>query len=145
MIESNVPNAAKIACSIMKRIPYLQTCQHRLHVLYLVHDVLQTEAARKDAARPLITAFRPYLVWMLRPSYQLAQAQPGEDSNKVLRLLGLWVERGIITANESEEMKLMITANKLPDVPKPVSTIGVQGGAPNIQPAGVVPARPLLG
>jgi len=37
-----------------------------------VHDVLQTEAARKDGVRPLIRAFKPYLLWILRPAYQLA-------------------------------------------------------------------------
>jgi len=75
-----------------------------------VHDVLQTEAARKDGVRPLIRAFKPYLLWILRPAYQLAlSVSPnGKESQQVLRLLQLWVERGIFVNKESEECRILI-------------------------------------
>lgn len=111
-IESNNANAPLIAGHIMKRISFLPTGAHRLHVMYLIHDVLQTEAARKDSARPLIRAFKPYLIWIMRPAYQLAQQinPAGEDCPRILRLLQLWVERSIIEAKEAEEMKALVTA-----------------------------------
>jgi len=115
-IENNSAIAQQIAGHIMKRIVFLPTCAHRLHVLYLVHDVLQTEAARKDSMRPLIRAFKSYLVWILRPAYQLAltSSATGSDSGRVLRLLQLWVERGIIEKTEAEEIQTVISASELP-------------------------------
>ena len=35
--------------------------------LYLVHEIFVSELARQDGARPLISAFKPCLVWMVRP------------------------------------------------------------------------------
>jgi len=109
-MECNSAIAPQIAGHIMKRISFIPTCAHRLHVLYLVHDVLQTEAARKDGVRPLIRAFKPYLLWILRPAYQLAlSVSPnGEESQRVLRLLQLWVERAILVNKESEEFRILI-------------------------------------
>lgn len=115
-VEQNVGIAQQIAGHFMKRIVFLPTCSHRLHVLYLIHDLLQTEAARKDGGRELIRAFKPYLVWIVRPSFQLAlSASPnGEDGGRVLRLLQLWVERQILSKSEAEEMKALVTATDLP-------------------------------
>jgi hypothetical protein len=115
-IEANAAIAQQIAGNIMKRIGFLKTCGHRLHILYLVHDVLQTEAARKDSQKPLIRGFRPYLVWILRPCFQLAKNAGTAEGDKVLRLLQLWVERAILTTRESEELRLIITAPDLPGV-----------------------------
>jgi len=117
-VECNSAMAPQIASSITRGLPYLRSCAHRLHVLYLVHDVLQTEAARKDSPRHLIRAFRPYLPWMLRPCYQLAvaAAPAGEDGGRVLRLLELWVERGILEPSEAVEMRALIVARELPGV-----------------------------
>uniref|UniRef100_A0A7S1RVK3 CID domain-containing protein n=1 Tax=Alexandrium catenella TaxID=2925 RepID=A0A7S1RVK3_ALECA len=147
-IECNSAIAPQIASQIMKRLVFIQTCSHRLHVLYLVHDVLQTEAARKDGMRPLIRAFKQYLPWILRPAYQLAQsASPsGEEGAKVLRLLQLWVERGIIVQSEAEDMRALATPSQLP-LPSQVRVTAAQ--LPRPPPAGTPavvrtppPARP---
>lgn len=116
-IEANVGIGQQIAGQMMKRIVFIPTCSHRLHVLYLVHDVLQTEAARKEPGKPLIRAFKPYLVWLLRPAYQLARksSTSGDESQRVLRLLQLWVERSILTQQESDEVRTLIVANELPN------------------------------
>lgn len=111
-IECNSALVPMIAGQIMKRIGYLPTASHRLHLLYLIHDVLQTEAARKDAARPIIQAFKPFLLWILRPAYRLAPT--ADDSARVLRLLQLWVERAIIDDREADEMKALVMAVDLP-------------------------------
>ena len=66
----------------------------------MVHDVLQTEAARKDM-RPFIFAFKPYLPWMLRPAYTVA----GADRGKIMRLLEIWAEWAIITVASSQWRK----------------------------------------
>merc|ERR1740121_2751790 len=103
----------------MKLIALLKSPSHRLHVLYLVHDVLQTEAAgKRDAPRPIIRAFKPYLAWLLRPAFQLAQATSPEEGPKVLRLLQLWVERSIIDTKEAEEMRALVT---IADLPRPAA------------------------
>ncbi|CAE7447282.1 Cherp, partial [Symbiodinium microadriaticum] len=102
-IECNSALAPHIAGHIMVRVSFLSTCAHRLHVLYLVHDLLQTEAARKDAHAPLVRAFKPYLPWILRPCYQLALQSPqGDETSRVLRLVQLWVDRGILSAQEAQ-------------------------------------------
>eukprot|EP00439_Symbiodinium_sp_Y106_P038925 s4767_g4.t1 len=85
-IECNSALAPHIAGHIMVRVSFLSTCAHRLHVLYLVHDLLQTEAARKDAHAPLVRAFKPYLPWILRPCYQLALQSPqGDETSRPWR------------------------------------------------------------
>lgn len=126
-IEANAGMAHSIAGNLMKKIVYLPTCAHRLHVLFLLHDVLQSDVVKQENARCLIAAFKPYLVWMLRPSYQLAQSisPNGEDSMKILKLLQLWSERGILSAREAEEVKAIITATDLPNaVPLPQQAQG---------------------
>lgn len=161
-IEQNTAMASQIAGALMKRIVFLPTTSHRLHVLYLVHDVLQTEAARTDSQRPLIRAFKPYLCWILRPSYQLAQsgAAGSEDCSRVLRLLQLWVERGILAQQEAMEIKALVMAPELPSAPPPTPSaapsrpplaarpvgyqqqaVGGYPGMPGMAP-GMVPGRP---
>jgi len=156
-IEANSGAAHAIAGNLMKRIVFLPTCAHRLHILFLLHDVLQTEVSRQEPIRPLITAFKPYLVWMLRPSYQLAQSMSpdGEESSKILKLLALWSERGILTLREAEEVRAIATAKELP-VPSAVAPtlmqqVGAQIGAqqaavarPPVPPQGQ-PAPSVLG
>eukprot|EP00443_Scrippsiella_acuminata_P022334 CAMPEP_0115355956 /NCGR_PEP_ID=MMETSP0270-20121206/99363_1 /TAXON_ID=71861 /ORGANISM="Scrippsiella trochoidea, Strain CCMP3099" /LENGTH=427 /DNA_ID=CAMNT_0002778325 /DNA_START=39 /DNA_END=1319 /DNA_ORIENTATION=- len=149
-IECNSAMAQQIAGNIMARLVGLQSCAHRLHVLYLVHDVLQTDAARKDGSRPLIRAFKPYLPWMLRPAYQLAyKANPnGDELGRVLRLLQLWVERDILDAKEAEDMKALVTLADLPGAApshgasptsRPGSPLAAQGMAPGMQAAHLRP------
>lgn len=159
-IECNSAIAPQIAGQMMKRIVFLNSCSHRLHVLYLVHDILQTEAARKDGMRPLIRAFKQYLPWILRPAFQLAQsaAQSGDEGGKVLRLLQLWVERGIILQSEAEDMRVLATQAQLPlpsqariqaaqmPRPPPAGTPAVIRTPPPVQrpPAPVMPGvRPM--
>ncbi|CAE7940169.1 Cherp [Symbiodinium necroappetens] len=121
-IECNSALAPHIAGHIMVRVSFLSTCAHRLHVLYLVHDLLQTEAARKDAHAPLVRAFKPYLPWILRPCYQLALQSPqGDETSRVLRLVQLWVDRGILSAQEAEEVKAITMTQELPGVQPPVA------------------------
>ena len=104
-IESNAALAPQIAGSLVKRIRTLPTASHRIHVLYLVHDVLQTQAAKKERIQALVCAFKPYLVWLLRPAYQFAlSGQREEEGQRALRLLQLWVERGILAPAEAEEL-----------------------------------------
>lgn len=134
-IEANVAAAHGIAGNLMKRIVYLPTCAHRLHILFLLHDVLQTEVSKMEPLRPLVAAFKPFLVWMLRPSYQLAQsvAPDGEDSTKILKLLALWAERGILNAREAEEVRWIVTAKELPPPSAPPPAAGqVQHQAPTL-------------
>lgn len=155
-IEAHVGSAHAIAGNIMKRIIYLPTCAHRLHVLFLLHDILQTEISKPEAERLITLAFRPFLVWMLRPSYQLAQSMSpsGEESAKILKLLALWSERGILTAREADEMRAIATAKELPAAaPKPTAQafspahvsplapglVGQQGTRPVVRPSVQVP------
>lgn len=139
-IESNSGMAQQIAGNIMKRLPFLKSCSHRLHILYLVHDVLQTEAARKDSVQPIIRGFKPFLVWILRPCFQLASSSGEQESGKVLRLLQLWVERSIITSSESEEMRKLITA---PQIPGSHGNIPQQSAQQlNVPPRPPTPLRP---
>lgn len=117
-IESNAALAPQIAGSLVKRIRTLPTASHRIHVLYLVHDVLQTQAAKKERIQALVCAFKPYLVWLLRPAYQFAlSGQREEEGQRALRLLQLWVERGILAPAEAEEMQTLIVAPELPALP----------------------------
>jgi len=141
-IECNSALAPHIAGHIMVRVSFLSTCAHRLHVLYLVHDLLQTEAARKDAHAPLVRAFKPYLPWILRPCYQLALQSPqGDETSRVLRLVQLWVDRGILSAQEAEEVKAITMTQELPGVQPPVA----QAAAAALRPITSVPAPPMPG
>lgn len=118
-VEANVALGQQIAGYVMKRIPSFSSSSHRLHVLYLVHDLLQTEAARKDPSLPLIKVFKPYLPWTLRPAYQLCQTE--EEGSKVLRLLQLWIERSILTPDEANEVRSLVTPAELPPPERPPS------------------------
>ncbi|CAE8634519.1 unnamed protein product, partial [Polarella glacialis] len=83
-IEANAHAAPAIACYIMRRVMYLPTCGHRINVLFLLHDLFQNEVAKQDPSRPVISAFKPYLVWILRPCFQMANSMSpsGEDCSK---------------------------------------------------------------
>lgn len=118
-LEANVASVSAIASGMMQRMRFLPTCAQRLHVLFLLHDVLQTEFARQEAYRPIITAFRPYLVWLLRPAFQLAQAaMPSADERqKILKLLSLWQERGLLGSTDATEIRVLATAPDLPPAP----------------------------
>ncbi|CAE7297987.1 unnamed protein product [Symbiodinium pilosum] len=109
-IECNSALAPHIASHIMRRVSFLVTCAHRLHVLYLVHDLLQTEAARKE---PL------FVTGVLMG---------------VLRLVQLWVDRGILSAQEAEEVKAITMAKELPGVlspqPQQVTAAAMRPGVP---------------
>ena len=73
-VEARVDLAPAIASNMMKRVVFLSSSLHRLHVLYLLHDIFIHEAQRLDTLRPLTSAFKPCLVWMVRPTYQIAQS-----------------------------------------------------------------------
>eukprot|EP00746_Dinoflagellata_sp_MGD_P124535 gnl/MRDRNA2_/MRDRNA2_59138_c0_seq3.p1 gnl/MRDRNA2_/MRDRNA2_59138_c0~~gnl/MRDRNA2_/MRDRNA2_59138_c0_seq3.p1 ORF type:complete len:567 (-),score=112.32 gnl/MRDRNA2_/MRDRNA2_59138_c0_seq3:58-1725(-) len=113
--QSNPQLLSGIAGALMTCITYLKSCSHRLHVMYMVHDVLQTEAAKKDANNPVASIFKPFLLWMMRPAFQLAEAQSSDEGQKLLRLLKLWVDRGILTSSEADEMRLLIAAKVIPE------------------------------
>ncbi|CAE7443982.1 Cherp [Symbiodinium natans] len=155
-IECNSALAPHIAGHIMLRVSFLSTCSHRLHVLYLVHDLLQTEAARKDLHAPLVRAFKPYLPWILRPCYQLALTAQGEETSRVLRLVQLWVDRGILSAQEAEEVKAVTMTQELPGVQAsstrplaPHAPMGMPGSAPlptgALRPPPAAPCMPFAG
>ncbi|CAE8644228.1 unnamed protein product [Polarella glacialis] len=144
-IECNSALGPHIAGHVMRRVVFLSICAHRLHVLYLVHDVLQTEAARKEAQQPLIRAFKPFLPWILRPCYQLALSQGGEDVNRVLRLLQLWVDRLIVSTQEAKEIKAIASVLELPSlaavpVPAQSSSAPRPGFQGNSTPSGIPPS-----
>lgn len=135
--EHNAPYAPSIGGHLMKRIVFLPTCAHRLHVLFLVHDVLQTEMANKEAGgRLLLVGLKPFLIWMLRPSFQLAQSTSpdGDETVKILKLLSLWTDLGAITVREAEEMRQLTTARELPaNTPQPgvpASALAMLAGPP---------------
>lgn len=142
-VETNTSMAAQIAGLLMKRLAYLKTTMHRLHVLYLVHDVLQTEATSKSSSRLLIAAFKPYLVWMLRPCYQMAlkatddEKKNDDEAQKVLRLVTLWHSREILDQRQASEIRLLVTAKELPDqkfavVPSGSGTSSKTGGVSGV-------------
>ncbi|CAD7955014.1 unnamed protein product [Amoebophrya sp. A25] len=90
--------------------------QTQLHLLYVVHDVLQCEAVQKPNSRHwrYIPAIKPYLPWMLRCVHKTADTEV--DRNKVLNLLNLWVERKCLTDTEKEEIKTLVsTDEQLPE------------------------------
>ena len=101
-------------------------------MLYLLHDIFIHEAGRLGGAGPLISAFKPCLVWVVRPTYQIAQSVMPEDEGctKIRKLLSLWVEKNILTSQEAEEVSILMTAK---DLPSPQSgrllqQVGVQMG-----------------
>ncbi|CBZ49951.1 calcium homeostasis endoplasmic reticulum protein, related [Neospora caninum Liverpool] len=105
--------ANSLACALKKKQTVLSSFLHKLNVLYLVHDVVQNESIHKPAS-VLLTAFKPYLVWMLRDAYQAAARDPS-SAEKVEKILSLWVKRGIIDEDEQEEMNFLMSS---PDVGK---------------------------
>eukprot|EP00928_Gymnodinium_smaydae_P053544 TRINITY_DN37513_c0_g1_i1.p2 TRINITY_DN37513_c0_g1~~TRINITY_DN37513_c0_g1_i1.p2 ORF type:complete len:595 (-),score=130.71 TRINITY_DN37513_c0_g1_i1:304-2088(-) len=111
-IEANVAMAQVVAGNIMKKTMLLPKSSHRLHILFLLHDAFQNEAAAKpEGSRPLMLAMKPFLPWILRPSYLLASGQGGaEEAGKVLKLLRMWGERGVLPPRETEEIRLIVSA-----------------------------------
>ncbi|KEP60910.1 UNVERIFIED_CONTAM: zinc knuckle domain-containing protein [Hammondia hammondi] len=103
--------AQSLACAMKKKQATLGSFLHKLNVLYLVHDVVQNEVVHKRGSL-LISAFKPYLVWMLRDAYQAAARDPS-SIEKVEKILSLWVKRGIIDEDEQEEMSFLMSS---PDV-----------------------------
>mmetsp|Transcript_32226 Transcript_32226/g.68802 ORF Transcript_32226/g.68802 Transcript_32226/m.68802 type:complete len:500 (+) Transcript_32226:102-1601(+) len=147
-IEANRSVIDAIAASFMRRICVLQSCAHRLHLLFLLHDVLQTEAQRQETLRPMLSGFRPFLVWILRPAYQLALATcasnpSDEEPQKVLKLLSLWEDRGLLSSTDIVEMRLLVTAQQLPAIPAAAaaaanSLSGGGGGSTGALPPGLL-------
>ncbi|PFH31939.1 zinc knuckle domain-containing protein [Besnoitia besnoiti] len=103
--------ASSLAAAIRKRQAALGVFAHKLNVLYLVHDVAQNEFVHKKSSA-LLSAFKPYLVWMLRDAYQAAARDQG-PTDKVEKILTLWVKRGIIDEDEQEEMSFLMTSPDL--------------------------------
>ncbi|CAE8702459.1 unnamed protein product, partial [Polarella glacialis] len=98
-----------------------------------------------EAQQPLIRAFKPFLPWILRPCYQLALSQGGEDVNRVLRLLQLWVDRLIVSTQEAEEIKAIASVLELPSlaavpVPAQSSSAPRPGFQGNSTPSGIPPS-----
>eukprot|EP00927_Polykrikos_kofoidii_P021984 TRINITY_DN20655_c0_g1_i1.p1 TRINITY_DN20655_c0_g1~~TRINITY_DN20655_c0_g1_i1.p1 ORF type:complete len:494 (+),score=97.19 TRINITY_DN20655_c0_g1_i1:389-1870(+) len=144
-IESNVAIVTAVAAGLMRRIVTLPTCAHRLHVLFLLHDVLQTEATKLDSPnRPMSVAFKPFLPWTLRPVYQLAEsaAPGGDEGGKVLKLLQIWGDRGIVSAREAEEIRSLVVARDLPATGVVASAAGVAGGGMLLRQVGGLHAFP---
>ena len=132
-VEAHVDLAPAIASNIMKRVVFLSSSLHRLHVLYLLHDIFIHEAQRPDALRPLTSAFKPCLVWMVRPTYQIAQSvlPESEGCEKIRKLLTLWVEKNVLSSQEADEISALMAANDLPSPPQPgrlLQQVGVQMG-----------------
>jgi len=90
----------------------------------------------------LIRGFKPHLVWILRPCYLLAKGAGAEEGAKVLRLLQLWVERSILTHQESEEMRVLITAAEIPGAGQAAPQ---QQHRPAMRPPVMRPPGPNLG
>eukprot|EP00746_Dinoflagellata_sp_MGD_P166477 gnl/MRDRNA2_/MRDRNA2_96376_c0_seq1.p1 gnl/MRDRNA2_/MRDRNA2_96376_c0~~gnl/MRDRNA2_/MRDRNA2_96376_c0_seq1.p1 ORF type:complete len:493 (-),score=104.25 gnl/MRDRNA2_/MRDRNA2_96376_c0_seq1:86-1564(-) len=163
-MEQNASMGHQIGCHLMKRIANLKSATHRLHVLYAVHDVLQTEATSKISSRSLISAFKPYLVWMLRPCWQLAmkatdsKEKNEQEAEKVLRLVTLWQSRDILDQRAADEFRLLVKAKELPaqhvnaaiargsGVPGTVGPGGLTGVFPGGVPSGMMrPGMPQPG
>ena len=81
--------------------------------LYLVHEIFVSELARQDGARPLISAFKPCLVWMVRPTFQIARSSmpDSEGCAKIKKLLAMWLDKGILSVREAEEITALMTAS----------------------------------
>ncbi|CAK9026703.1 Hypothetical protein SCF082_LOCUS17620 [Durusdinium trenchii] len=130
-VEARVDLAPALASNIMKRMVFLSSSLHRLHVLYLLHDIFIHETGRLGGnPGPLISAFKPCLVWMARPTYQIAQSMDSEGCEKIRKLLNLWVEKSILTPQEAEEISILMAAKDLPSPPsgRLLQQVGVQMG-----------------
>lgn len=134
-VESQASMSGAVAAALAKRVHGLGTCSHRLHLLFLVHDLLMQEASSGVLFRPVALSFKPYLPWMLRPAYMHSLQVAGE-SQKVLKLLSLWPERGILTAAEAADMRAIVTAADPLPVPVPAAgggCVSSGGGAGLLQ------------
>lgn len=125
-VEANHASTSAICGGLMIRMRSLTTCDHRMHVLFLVHDVLLAESSKGEFFRPITLAFKPYLPWIMRPAYQLAQnpGSPTDEPQKVLKFLAIWQERSILSVGESTEMRLLTTAKELPTTCASLRTAG---------------------
>lgn len=130
-VQANVAMAPAIASNMMKRVAFLSSSLHRLHVLYLVHEIFVSELARQDGARPLISAFKPCLVWMVRPTFQIARSSmpDSEGCAKIKKLLAMWLDKGILSVREAEEITALMTASDLPAPPPQAGRLMQQVGA----------------
>lgn len=130
-VQANVAMAPAIASNMMKRVAFLSSSLHRLHVLYLVHEIFVSELARQDGARPLISAFKPCLVWMVRPTFQIARSSmpDSEGCAKIKKLLAMWLDKGVLTIRETEEITALMTASDLPAPPPQAGRLMQQVGA----------------
>ena len=88
-----------------------QTFAQKCHILYVIHDVLQCEAVQSKVPKGewrYIPVLRPYLCWMVRSGFTAAKTP--QEKLKVLNLLQLWVDRGVLTEVEKEEMRIIAEA-----------------------------------
>lgn len=131
-VEAHADLAPAIASNMMKRVVFLSSSLHRLHVLYLLHDIFIHEAQRLDTLRPLTYAFKPCLVWIVRPTYQIAQSVMPESEGcaKIRKLLSMWVEKKVLSSQEADEIAVLMAANDLPSPPpgRLLQQVGVQMG-----------------
>ena len=132
-VEARADIAPAIASNMMKRVVFLSSSLHRLHVLYLLHDIFIHEAQRLDTLRPLTSAFKPCLVWIVRPTYQIAQSVMPENEGcaKIRKLLSMWVEKHVLSSQEADEIAVLMAANDLPSPPQSgrlLQQVGVQMG-----------------
>ena len=72
-------------------------------------------------ARTWADAFKAFLIWLVRPVYQFAKLpdprsaeSPTDRQGKVLKLLDIWKDKGILSADESAEMQMIIRCERLP-------------------------------
>ena len=132
-VEARADIAPAIASNMMKRVVFLSSSLHRLHVLYLLHDIFIHEAQRLDTLRPLTSAFKPCLVWIVRPTYQIAQSVMPENEGcaKIRKLLSMWVEKHVLSTQEADEIAVLMAASDLPSPPpsgRLLQQVGVQMG-----------------
>ncbi|KAF8823103.1 zinc knuckle domain-containing protein [Cardiosporidium cionae] len=114
-VNCNVMETAKqVAFAMLKKMETVDNFTQRLHLLYVIHDVLQNEALNKEAETHYLEVFKPYLVWLLRPAYQLAIQLQDSSEEKVTRILKLWLDRNIITETEQREMTTLMEVTTLP-------------------------------
>ena len=96
-----------------------------------MHDIFISELGRQDGARPLISAFKPCLVWMVRPTFQIARSSmpDSEGCAKIKKLLAMWLDKGILSVRETEEITALMTATDLPAPPPQTGRLMQQVGA----------------
>merc|ERR1719247_2917215 len=111
-LELQSVHAHALGTLLRTRIEGMPTFAHRLHTLYLIHDLLTTEIGKEkkpEDDHSYVCACRPQLVWMLRSVHVRAaypdppdQVVGDENLNdrraKVLKLLDLWSQKGIVLA-----------------------------------------------